>query len=342
MATFEAPKAAEDSLPEPRDERSWLLLAFPVSSQWKIAGSALLITLGILALEFVVEVLLLDLPYWQGYDTYLHDPGVPLSAIGLFFALTTLGQWGQRYIELWARVRPAFAVRSDEYYSVVLGGLGDLYGRDYVPFAWFVVVQLVVYSAFGPALPAGFIHIGFLHFFAVSAVYSFYRHVELIKRVDHLNLYELNHARQTLSAVADFSVWVAFFWFAALSALAVYIVILGVPSRAVTLFFIAMLVVLIVLGFLAFFVPVYMLHRVLANGRSEQLRHINQQIANLLERLRDGKAGPNASTELDILEIQRTTIKESSTWPYRLVSMTKIAIASVFPAVLSVLQQFLG
>lgn len=317
---------------------SWLLEVFPDSSQRSIVVRALAISVAILGVEYLVEVVWLGLPYWQQHRSFLADPGVPLSAFGMVFALIVLGQWGGRYVELWERARPAFDVPPDEYDARVRRSLDGLYGRDHVPFVLFVVLQLGVYSLFGSQLPAGFFHVGFLHFFAVTALYNFYRHTVIIEQVSELPLVEVDRARPTLATVADFSIVVSLNWFAALSALAVYLWVFTALQRGVILFYASSLLVLVGVGVLVFVIPVVKLQEALARKKREQLRSIDAKFEALFESCNAGDIDGDPSVALEILETQRATIEATSTWPYRLASVGQLVIGSVIPTALSVVQ----
>jgi hypothetical protein len=334
--------AASDAPP------GWLLRAFPSSSQTNVVLRAAVLTAAILGVEYLVEVVWLDLDYWGRWG-FLADPGVPLSALGLVFTLVLLGQWGERYVELWTEVRPAFDVTGERYDVVVGRNLRALYGRDYVPFLLFVGVQVGVYRLFPGALPAGYLHVGFLHFFAVTALYCLYRHVVTVARVTNLGVVDVARARPTLSEVADFGVVVGLTWFAALAPLLVYVgffLLPGVPGldrvslAELTLdigsFYALVGLSLVAVGLLAFLVPVVLLHGALATEKHDRLRIIEDDYDALFAAWREEDLERDPSVGLDILEKRRRNARERSTWPYRLASVGQLALGSVVPVALSV------
>lgn len=335
MATTNARAHETEAEPVESGARSWLLTVFPDASRTNIFLRALAGSLLILGVEYVLEVLVLDLPYWRSED-FLTDPGVPLAAIGMLFALNTLGQWGTRYIRLWEDVRAAFDVPDATYRDAVQHALGDVYGRDYVPFALFVVVQVVVYSRFGDQLPAGYLHVGFVHFFAVTAVYYFYRHILVIHDLGQLDLAALPSARPTLAEVADFSVVVALNWFAALSALAIYLIQFTDLQRGVIQFYALGLLALVVVGLLMFLIPVVQLHDALKRAKWRELHAISQEFDVIYQNWKAGTLESDPAVGFDILESRRDTIEARSTWPYRLVSVGKLLLGAVVPTLLSV------
>ncbi|MEF8876049.1 MAG: hypothetical protein V5A60_04970 [Haloarculaceae archaeon] len=326
----------------------WLLRVFPEPNQRSIVLRAVLLTGVILGLEYLVEVVWLDLSYWQEWDPFFTDPGVPLSALGLLFTLVLLGQWGARYPALWAEVRPAFDVPDPRYDAVVRECLGALYGRDHVPFLLFAVVQVGVYALFPAALPAGYLHVGFLHFFAVTALYCGYRHVATIQRVTDLDLVGVSRARPTLSAVADFGVIVVLNWFAALALLLVYVGFFLRPGLAsgpldalmvdVGSFYALAGLALVAVGVLLFVVPVVLLHEALAAAKRDRLHAIETEYETLFEAWREDDLDGDPSVGLDLLEKRRRNAEARSTWPYRLVSVGQVLLGSVVPAAVSVAQ----
>lgn len=337
------PSATGDTSPTAEwDASSWLLRVFPSATQTSIFLRAVSISVAILGVEYLLEVVWLNLPYWQQQDSFVADPGVPLSGVGLVFSLVLLGQWGTRYIELWGRTRPAFDVSDQRYDEAVRRNLDGLYGRDHVPFLLFAVIQVVVYSLFGSELPAGFLHVGFLHFFAATALYSFYRHLVSIHHVSGLNLVGINRARQTLSEVADFSIVVCLNWFGALSAGVIYFWVFTEHERMVVLFYLLMILFFVAIGVLLFVIPVIMLHQALVRAKQEQLHDIEKEYEALFEAWREGDLENDPSVGLDILETRRGILEASSTWPYRLVSVAELAFGAVVPTVLGILQTFVG
>lgn len=349
MSNTETPAARGRIRAEPGAYPGWLLWAFPEPSQSSIFRRAVLGTVAILGVEYLVEVVLFDLAYWTRWD-FLGDPGVPLSAIGLVFTLALLGQWGARYVELWSGVRPAFDVSEERYGSVVDRNLRAFYGRDHVPFLLFAVVQVGVYRLFPGALPAGYLHVGFLHFFAVTALYCFYRHVVIVGHVTGLDLVDVPRARPVLSAVADFGVVVGLDWFAALVPLLTYVGFFllpgpesglsGAPTANIGVFYGLSGLFLVAIGLLVFVVPVVLLQRGLAAEKYEQLRTIEGEYETLFEAWRDADLEGDPSVGLDILEKRRRNVEERSTWPYRLAAVGQILVGSIVPTALSILQAF--
>ncbi len=338
MDTTESPAANGLAFGIPNETSSWLLRAFPHSSQSNIILRAVLGSIAILGIEYSIEVIVLDLPYWQSRGSFLADPGVPLSAIGLVFSLIVLGQWGQRYVDLWEEVRPGFDISAESYEAAVHRSLDGLYGRDHVPFFLFVAVQIAVYTAFGHELPAGYLHVGFVHFFAVTALYNFYRHTVVINQISKLDLVHLDQARQILARIADFSVVVCLNWFAALAALAVYLGVFTDLERGVILFYALVLLLFVVVGFLVFVIPIVVLHEALTRVKRSQLHAIDKEISNLFESWRAGELDGDPAIGLDILEARREKLEASSTWPYRVISVGEVVLGSVIPVVLSAVQ----
>ena len=342
---------------EPRAYPGWLLRVFPEPNQSRIVLRAIAISALILGAEYLVEVVWLDLPYWQQWE-FLAEPGVQLSALGLVFTLVLLGQWGARYVELWDEVRPAFETPAEdeagerderderrgnaegEYDAVVGRNLLALYGRDHVPFLLFAGVQAVVYGLFRSELPAGFLHVGFLHFFAVAALYCFYRHVVTIREVTELDLVDVAGARPVLSEVADFGVVVGLNWFAALSLLVAYVGFFVGLERGIGLFYALAVFVLVAVGLLIFVVPLVLLHEALAAAKHERLRRIGDDYEDLYEAWRENEVEGDPSVGLDILEKRRRNVEALSTWPYRLASLGQLALGSLVPTLLSVVQTF--
>lgn len=320
--------------------RGWILRAFPSPSQSRIVLRAVLASTAILGAEYLLEVVWLDLSYWHRWDSFLSDPGVQLSALGLVFTLVLLGQWGRRYVGLWAGVRPAFDVSDEEYDAVARRNLGTLYGRDHVPFVLFALVQVVVYGLFRAELPAGFLHVGFLHFFAVTALYCFYRHTVTIQQVTGLDLVDVDRARSILSRVADFSVVVGVTWFAALSILVAYVGFFVGMERDIGLFYAGSVFVLVFVGLLTFLAPVVLLHEALAEAKLERLRRLDAEYEALFRDWRAGELGGELDSGLELLEKRRRNAEAASTWPYRLVSVGELALASLVPTALSVVQTF--
>lgn len=318
----------------------WLPRAFPESSQSRIALRAVFASVAILGAEYLIEVVWLDLPYWHRWDSFLADPGVQLSALGLVFTLVLLGQWGARYAELWAAVRPTFDVTDERYDAVVGRNLEALYGRDHVPFLLFVAVQAVVYGLFRSELPAGYLHVGFLHFFAVTALYCFYLHTVTIRRVIELDLVDVASARPTLSRVADFGVVVGLNWFAALSLLVAYVGFFVGLERGIGLFYALAVLVLVAVGLLIFVAPVVVLHDALAAAKQERLRRIDAEYEALFRDWREGELDGDVDAGLDLLEKRRRNAESVSTWPYRLTSIGELLLASLVPTALSVVQTF--
>lgn len=335
----------------------WLLRAFPEASQSNIFFRAILISATILGVQYIVEVVLLDLRFWEYRGSYFTTPEVLLSAFGLVFTLVLLGQWGARYVELWKNVRPAFDVSDERYDAAVRQSLERLYGRDHVPFLLFAVYQISVYTLFREQLPVGFFHTGFLHFLAVTALYSFYQHTVIIRRVVSLDLVDVGRARPTLTRVADFSVIISLNWFAALTALIVYVGAfrsetlttlsdVGLFSTLVDarLFYVLVALFLVGVGLLVFVVPVMLLHQALVTAKRERLHAIYDQYETLFEAWceddlkGDLSIGGDPSIGLDILEKYQQNVEALSTWPYRLVSVGELALGSVVPTALSVIQ----
>jgi hypothetical protein len=316
----------------------WIPRTFRSSSQSRIVLRAVLASAVILGAEYLLEVVWLDLPYWHRWESFLADPGVQLAALGLVFTLTLLGQWGARYVELWADVRPAFDVPDEEYDAVVRRSLVAFYGRDHVPFALFALVQIAVYGLFRGELPAGFLHVGFLHFFAVTALYCFYRHTVTIQRITALDLADVARARPTLSRVADFSVVVGLTWFAALSALVAYVGFFVGLERGIGLFYAAAVLVLVFVGLLTFLAPVVLLHEALSAAKQERLRRLDAEYEALFWDWRAGDLDRDLDSGLDLLEKRRRNVEAISTWPYRLVSVGELALASLVPTTLSLVQ----
>lgn len=325
---------------EPGAYPGWLPRAFPGSSQADIVLRAVLFTVVVLGVEYLVEVVWFDLPYWWQWDSFLADPGVLLSALGLVFTLVLLGQWGARYVELWEDVRPAFDVADERYDAAIHRDLDALYGRDHVPFLLFAGVQVVVYGLLRAELPAGYLHVGFLHFFAVVALYCFYRHTVTIQRVIELDLVDVDSARSTLSRVADFSVGVGLVWFAALSVLVIYTGVFVGMERDLGLFYAGSVLVLVLVGLLIFVVPVVLLHESLAAAKLDRLRRLDAEYEALFRDWRDGELDGDPGAGLDLLEKRRRNVEEVSTWPYRLVSIGELLLASIVPTALSVVQTF--
>ena len=342
---------------ESATDAGWLLRVFPEPSQRSIVLRAVSLTGVILGLEYLVEVVWLDLSYWQRWDPFFTDPGVPLSAVALVFSLVVLGQWGGRYVELWADVRPAFDATDERYDAAVRRELRALYGRDHVPFLLFVGIQVAVYGLFPEGLEAGYLHVGFLHFFGATALYCFYRHTVTIRRVTELELAEVARARPVLSGVADFGVVVGLNWFAALAVVLAYVEFFLRPESAVGplgaiagnvgavvpdvgLFYALSGLFLVGVGLLIFVVPVVLLHEALAAAKRERLREIEAEYGALFEGWQEGDVGEEASVGLDLLEKRRRNAEALSTWPYRLASIGQLALASLVPTALSVVQTF--
>ena len=321
---------------------SWLLRVFPNASQSSIFIRAVIASFVILLVEFLVEVILLDLPYWGRPESFVRDPGVTLGALGLIFGFVLLGQWGERYIELWKTVRPAFDVEDTKYSAVVQENLDRLYGRDYVPFLLFVVVQISVYGFFGHELPAGYLHVGFLHFLGVTALYGFYRHTVTIRSVTAMDLTDLSRARPILSEVADFSVAVSLNWFGALAVLSIYIGYFMGLDREIGLFYAILVVFFVAIGLLVFAIPVVLLHEALVDAKHKRLRELHQDYDTLFEEWRTDSLEGDPSVGLEILETRRRNLETISTWPYQLVSVSKLALGSVVPPLISVVQTFSG
>lgn len=345
----------------------WLLRVFPESGQSSILLRAVILSVAILGLEYLVEVEWRLLDYWPEHNPssywlsrgfhdlsgFFSSPDIVLSAVGLVFTLTLLGQWGARYVELWEDVRPAFRAENEQYDAVIGRNLAALYGRDYVPFLVFALVQLGVYGVFHDGLPAGFFHIGFLQFFAVMALYLFYRHTIMIREVTAFDLVGVARARPTLTRVVDFGVVVGTIWFVALTPLAVWLVVfLGVGSENSTLtdlsfgritvtaelFYGLMVLFLVVVGLLIFTVPMILLHEALAAAKHERLQEIGADYEALFEDWREGNLGDDPSIGLDILEKRRENAEALSTWPYRIVSVSELVFASIVPAALSLVK----
>lgn len=329
---------AESSVTDRSAYSGWLLRAFPEPDQPHILLRAVLGTAAILAVEYVVEVVVLNLEYWQRNGPYFTSPDILLSAFGLAFALVLVGQWGARYVELWEEVRPAFDVPDEQYDTVVRRSLEDMYGRDHVLFLLFAVVQIGVYTLFGSELPAGFFHVGFFHFFAVTTLYAFYRYTDAIGRVTDLDLVGLVEARSTLLEIADFSVAVCLSLFAALAALVVWIGFFLELNRAVDLFYASVVLFFVGVGLLAFIIPVMLLHEALAEAKRERLNSIYDDYDSLFRTWKEGDLDGDPSVALDILETRRQNTEALSTWPYRLVSVGKLALGSVVSTAISVLQ----
>ncbi len=348
MSTEAPATLGETRHAERRAYSGWLPRAFPEPSQPRIVLRAVLLSAAILGIEYLLEVVWFDLEYWRQYDSFLADPGVPLSALGLVFTLVLLGQWGARYPELWAEVRPAFEVSDERYDAAVRRNLAALYGRDHVPFLLFAVVQVGVYGVFPDALPAGYLHVGFLHFFAVAALYCLYRHAVTVARVTELDLVDVARARPTLSEVADFGVVVGLNWFAALAFLLVYVWLFIPPGFEegltgsltvdIGLFYGLVGLFLVVVGLLVFVVPVVLLQKALEREKFERVRAIEAEYDALFEAWdEDGLAG-DPSAGLEILEKRRRNTRARSTWPYRLASIGQLLAGSVVPVALSVVQ----
>jgi hypothetical protein len=332
---------------ESATDAGWLLRVFPEPSQRSIVLRAVSLTGVILALEYLVEVVWLDLSYWREWDPFFTDPGVLLSALGLVFTLVLLGQWGTRYVELWADVRAAFDVPDERYDATVRPSLRALYGRDHVPFLLFVGVQVGVYRLFPGALPAGYLHVGFLHFFAVAALYCVYRHVLTVRRVTDLDLADVARARPILSEVADFGFVVGGNWFLALASLLVYVRLFLLISgwkgalSAVTVvdigtFYALVGMFLVAVGLLVFVVPVLLLHEALAAAKRERLRHIEAEYETLFEDWNGGDLEGDPSAGLEIIEKRRRNAEALSTWPYRLASLGQLVLGSLVPTAVSV------
>lgn len=331
-------QAVRDDLPTPGGYGdSWLLRVFPATSQTNIFLRAVFITAAILGIEYLVEVVWLELEYWNG-QAYFTGPGVALGAVGLVLSLVIIGQWGARYVKLWEEVRQAFDVSADQYDVVIRRSLAGFYSRDYVPFLMFVVVQIVVYQLFGSKIPAGYFHVGFLHFFGMTALYSFYQHTVITRRVTRLNLVDLNRARPTLSEVGDFIILVSLIWFAALSVLILYFWRFTPLNRNVDVFYTLLILLLVGVGLLLFIIPVVTLHEALMRVKRQQLRTINDEYEAVFEAWREGDLEEDPSVALEALNTRREIIKSSSTWPYRLDSVIELAVGAVIPTVLSTLQ----
>lgn len=334
-AMGDAPRTAE------RDVNSWLLRVFSSPSQTGIFLRAIVISAAILGVEYLIEVVWWNLPYWQDEDLFITAPGVPLSGIALVFSLMALGQWGTRYVELWERARPAFDVPDERYDATVRRNLNGLYGHDHVPFLLFAVGQIGIYSLFGSELPAGFLHIGFLHFFAVTALYSFYRHLVNIGHISSLHLVDINRARQSLSEITDFSLAVCLNWFAALSAGVIYFLFFTKLDRGVDLFYVLFIVFLILVGLLLFVIPLVLLHEALTRAKQKQLHDIKQEYETLFEMWREGALADNPSVGLDMLQRRREMLEASSTWPYRLLSVAQLLLGAAVPTAIELLQIFM-
>lgn len=314
----------------------WLLRAFPESNQTNIILRALLGSTAIIGVEYVVEVLILDLDYWQDKGVFFTSPDILLSAFGLVFALVLVGQWGARYVELWGVARPGFDVPDQRYDSVIRRNLDELYGRDHVPFLLFVGIQVGVYTLFD--IPAGFFHVGFFHFFAATVLYTFYRHTIAIGNVTDLELVDLVEARSTLSEIADFSVVVSLSLLMALAALVVWVgVFLGL-DRTVGLFYAVVILSFVGVALLVFVIPVVLLHEALVEAKRERLSDIYDDYDLLFETWKAGDFDGDPSVALDILETRRQNLNTISTWPYHFVSVGKLVLGSIVPTVISVLQ----
>lgn len=350
---------------EPRPYRGWLLRVFPKSSQSSIALRALVLSVAILGLEYLVEVewrAFVHLEYytdfWGGYTflQFLADPIILSSWVGLIFTLILLGQWGTRYVELWEEVGPAFDVSRGQYDAEVDRNLVALYGRDYVPFLVFALFQVVVYWLFRWGIPAGFFHVGFLQFFAVTVLYCCYRHTVTIRRVTNHDRVGVADARPVLTKIADFGVVVGLVWFAALTPLVVWVTLamlfvapaaitdfLADPTAAVWLFYALVVLFLVIVGILIFCVPLLLLHEALAAAKHNRLRRLDTEYETLFEAWRtDGLEG-DPSVGLDILEKRRRNVETQSTWPYRLVStgeLLLVSVSAIVPVTLSVVQAF--
>lgn len=325
-----------------RGSSSWLLRIFPGSSQLSILLRAVTASVGILLLEFLVEVLLLDLPYWKSPEAFMSDPGVILGALGLVFGFILLGQWGERYIELWKIVRPAFDVENEEYRAAVRRNLDNLYGRDHIPFLMFVVVQVGVYGVYGHELPAGYLHVGFLHFLGVTALYSFYRHTVTIRSVMEMPLTDISRARSILAEIADYSVAVCLNWFGALAAVSIYIGFFMGLNRNIGVFYAILIAFFVAIGLLVFAIPVVLIHEALVEAKSQRLRELRQEYDTLFDEWQTDTLAGDPSVGLEILETRRRNVETLSTWPYKLASVGKIAVGSVVPAAISVIQTFVG
>lgn len=337
MATTEPPVEPDDySFVDRSVYSGWLLRAFPESDQTNIVLRALLGSTAIIGVEYVVEVLILDLDYWQNKGVFFTSPDILLSAFGLVFALVLVGQWGARYVELWGTVRPVFDVPDRRYDSVIRHDLDELYGRDHVPFLLFVGIQVGVYTGFD--IPAGFFHVGFFHFFAAMILYTFYRHTITIGNVTDLELVDLVEARSTLSEIADFSVVVSLSLLTALAALVVWVgVFLGV-DRTVGLFYAVVILSFVGVALLVFVIPVVLLHEALVEAKRERLGEIYDDYDLLFETWKEGDVDGDPSVALDILETRRQNVNTISTWPYHFVSVGKLVLGSIVPTVISVLQ----
>lgn len=334
--------------PEPDADRSlvfapsslqgWLPRVFPNGSQLSIGVRSVIASAAVLGIEYLVEVMWLDLSYWRKTGAFFTEPGVVLSAFGLVFGFVLAGQWGHRYIELWRTVRPAFNVSDERYATVVGRSLDGLYGRDHVPFLLFIGIQIGVYTLFGNELPAGYLHVGFLHFLGVTALYSFYRHTVAIQSITALELTDIEHARPILSEIADFSVAACLNWFGALAAISIYLGYFMGIEREVGLFYALLTIVFVVVGLLLFIIPIVLLHDTLAEAKRDRLRELQQDYDTLFAEWRDGSLEGDPSVGLEILETRRRNIKSISTWPYQLLSIGKLALGSVIPPLISLVQ----
>jgi hypothetical protein len=83
---------------------------------------------------------------------------------------------------------------------------------------------------------------------------------------------------------------------------------------------------------------VVLLHEALSAAKQERLRRLDAEYEALFWDWRAGDLDGDLDSGLDLLEKRRRNVEAISTWPYRLVSVGELALASLIPTTLSLVQ----
>jgi hypothetical protein len=327
---------------------SWFSHLFPSHGYRPLVLVSAAVTLGIFVL--CSGIVMLDPSYSLSWPT------VYLSMVGIFGALVWLGWVDGVYVDVWSEVRPVFAVDDETYRAVVHPGLERIYDERRVLAYWVAVTVpslLVASVLFLPGLPTGLqepvrtlfvsgtglspslTQTVLVYLFApiellllVTAFHVLSNHVTLVREASELPFRDLHTSALGLEPMVGFGMASATAWLGGASVVALWARIVGYDPLLEQ----GTVLLLALVGVVAFFAPFLVLHLELRHAKRRKLAEIRNEYDETRELMeRDPEPSENLSFRLEVTDRRLESAKSIHTWPYNAASVWRLVTASVIP-----------
>lgn len=344
--------------PRQVERDGWILRLFGPQPDTTVPLVAGAVSIGLFVLGGLVVVVGHLVGSFDAAVVYHRTPVFYVYAFWTFLLLWVLSHWSQNYVLLWDTLRRSFDVPDERYEEIVDRGLSLLYRLE-VPVLVFLPMQLVteivspVTLESSVPLPERMVFEGFQlinNLLFVVILYLLFVHFLLVKRVLSLPLSNLYGATTELKPLAEFSVSLTTKYFANLAVLvfAVYFVLdarflqitLGtgiVDALGLTgwelLFSGVMFTAHVLVGLLAFFVPIQFIHRRVETEQRNRLIELDHEHEVLLEAFLDDEDAEELPARIEELDRIRERTNGINTWPFRLPSLLKVFLSSLAPVI---------